>query len=362
MDENRNIYQQPEKDGSQEELPAYERTPDQMRSELRRKAVLFSLLLLAFGIFAGLFAWNEAQKKKAKSELRDMLHTPTWNTNAYVRTAPPPEPVSTRTDEAAFHDLVTNAVAAEVSPQRMADAMGEIRAASEYIASRDWDHAETHLTNALAIWPEMNLALRLRGIVFTQRGQFDEAIAVLERAVKGDPFNAEAFNTLATAYIQKKQFDRAEDLLQTALSIRPGYAATEVNLGLLYILAKKYDLAIEQLEAAAPQMPDNAAVLNNIGVCLIRLNRHEEARQKFQELIKHEPKRAAPYFNMAMSCALQNDTASAVSWIKQGAAQCSPADVQRFLADQDFDSLRGKPEYQALIRDLYPQLPRAPGS
>ena len=30
----------------------------------------------------------------------------------------------------------------------------------------------------------MNLALRLRGVVFTQRGQFDEAIVVLEKALK----------------------------------------------------------------------------------------------------------------------------------------------------------------------------------
>ncbi len=357
VDEHRDIYTQPGKTGGDENLPAYESTPNQIRAAVRRKTVLFSLLLMAFGVFAAVFAWNEHKRLTSKSDLRDMLGKPPppAATAPRVRTlAPVEEPKTT--------DIFANKQAvATLSPQKMADAMAEIRAANQYVSARDWDNAETHVTNALAICPDMAMALRLRGLIYSQRGQFDEAVTVLERALRLDPFNAEAFNTLATVHIQKKQFDRAEELLQTALSIRPGFAATEVNLGLLYVLEKKYDLAIEQLQDAAPQLSDNAAVLNNIGVCYLRMDRQEDARQKFQEVIKNDPKRAAPYFNIAMSYSIQKDVTNAISWIRQGAAQCTPADVQRFLTDSDFDSIRGKPEYQTLVRDLYPQLPRGPG-
>ena len=136
--------------------------------------------------------------------------------------------------------------------------------------------------------------------------------------------------------------------------------ASQVNLGLLYVLTKRYDVALEHLSAALPAMPENTSILNNIAVCYMRLNRHEEARDRLQDVIRRNPKHAGAYFNIAMSYALQNDTFNAVSWIRQGAAQCTPVDVQRFLTDPDFASLRDKKEYQNLLRELYPQLPRGP--
>lgn len=363
MDEQHDIYKHEDPQGQRTDLPAYERTPDDIRAEARRKTVIFSVLILAFLVFAVLFALNSGKGSLEKDELRDRLVTPTQTTNAAPRVMAQPLAQPVPIDDFSFRTGSTNVVAvSDISPQKMADAMAAIRAANEYLTARDWDRAEMHITNALAIWPDMNVALRMRGVVYTQRGQFDEAIDVLERALKKDPFSAEAFNTLGTAYMQKRVFDKAEELLQTALSIRPGYAVAQVNLGLLYVLMQKYDLAVEQLEAAAPQLPDNAAIPNNLGVCLIRLARYEDARLRLQELVKADPKRAAPYFNIAITYTLQQDIANAMKWIRDGAAHCDPADVQRFLGDRDFDTLRTAPEYKAFLRELYPQLPAGPNS
>lgn len=362
MDERKDIYQQPEKPGDAADLPAYEKTPDEMRRVIRIKTILFSALIAAFLIFAGVIALKEARKAADKSDLRDMLATPNAPSNPVVRLTPVHVPTP-NIDDFSFQKSLSNTVAAkDISPQKISEAMAEVRAANEYLKARDWDHAEAHAMKALEIWPDMNEALRLRGVVFTQMGRFDEAIEVLERALHRDPFSAEAFNTLATAYIQKKNFAKAEEILLTALSIRPGYAQAEINLGLLYVLMQKYDLALEQLQAAAPKVPENAAVPNNIGICLIRLGRYEEARESLLDIVKRDPKRAAPYFNIAISYTLQHDMANAMTWVRQGAAQCTPVDVQRFLADRDFETLRGTPEYQAFVREIYPQLPRGPNS
>ena len=363
MDEPHDIYKQEQPEGPRSDLPAYERTPDDIRAEARRKTIIFSVLLVAFAAFAVLFALNSGKTKEEQDLLRDRLVTPTVNTNPAPRAVAPVLPRPTPLDDFTFRSDSTSVVAvSEISPQKMADAMASIRAANEYLSARDWDRAEMHVTNALAIWPDMNVAMRMRGVIYTQRGQFDEAIDVLERALKRDPFSAEAFNTLATAYMQKRVFDKAEELLQTSLSIRPGYAVAQVNLGLLYVLMQKYELAVEQLEAAAPQLPDNPAIPNNLAVCLIRLTRYEDARIRLQDLVKADPKRAAPYFNMAITYTLQQDMTNAMKWVRDGAARCSPADVQRFLGDRDFDTLRNTPEYKAFLRELYPQLPAGPNS
>jgi Flp pilus assembly protein TadD len=362
VDEQRDIYRKPASSENKQELPAYERSPDQIRNEVRRKVILFGLLLLAFGVYAAITAWNE-WKKTDNQELRSMLSRPTAVTNAAARVVTLPQPLAPTMDDFNFREISTNVASTEgVSPQKIADAMAQIRAGQQYLAARDWDRAETHATNALAIWPEMNLALRMRGVVFTQRGQFDEAIEVLEHALRRDPFSAEALNTLGTAYMQKRVFDKAEELFQTALNIRPGYAVAEVNLGLLYLLTKRYEPAIEHLQAAAPQLPDNVAIPNNLGVCFIRAGRYEEARRCLRELIRREPRRAAPYFNVAMSYSLEKDVTNAMQWVRQGAEQCSPVDAQRFLMDADFANMRDTQEYQKFIRELYPQLPAGPKS
>lgn len=342
------------------DLPAYETSPDQMLSQVRRKSVMFWLLIGSFIAFAVIFALSEAARNDQRQDFRDKLNV--TREPAAPRPLRVVPPVSISGQELAGGSESNTYTAPAVTSERMAAAMAEIRDAKTYMDARDWDAAEVRLTKALAIWPEMTLALRLRGVVFTQRGQFDEAAIVLERALKKDPFNAETYNTLATALIQKKQFERAEELLNTALSIRPEYVASHVNLGLLHILTKKYDLALEHLLTALPQMPNNSAVQNNIAICYMRLNRHDEAQIRLEELIRRDPKHVGAYFNLAMTYSLRNDTTNAITWIRNGAAKCSAVDVQRFLTDPDFDSLRSSKEYQSLVRELYPQLPPGPGT
>lgn len=344
----------------QRDLPAYDLTPNQMLSTARRRTVLFWILVGSFAAFAVIFALSEAERNSGKQDFSEKLNvTKPQPAGPPVRVVPP-LPMSAQ--ELREDPFTNRTESGAVSAERMAAAMAAVREAKQYMDVRNWDAAESQLTNAVAIWPEMTLAMRLRGVIFTQRGQFDEAVTILERVLKKDPFNAETYNTLATACIQKKQFERAEQLLQTAISIRPDYPASEVNLGLLYVLTKRYDVALEHLLAAVPAMPDNGAVQNNIAVCYMRLNRMDEARERLQALIAKNPKHVGAYFNLAMTYSMQNDTTNAIAWIRKGSAQCTPVDVQRFLTDPDFESLRDKKEYQDLIRELYPQLPPGPGA
>ena len=362
VEENRDIYRQPDPGKGPSELPAYEVTPDQLRARARRRLMLFLALFVVLAGSAGIFAWR-ADQQVSDDKLKDLLNAPPRPSNSLPRVALAPLATVPAIEDFSFPSA-TNAEqpAIDLSPQRMADAMAQVRKASDFLAQHDWDQAEQHARAALAIWPDMAIALRMLGVVYTQRGQFDEAITVLERALTRDPFSAEAFNTLATAYMQKRVFDKAEELLHTSLSIRPGYAIAQANLGLLYVLQQKYEPAVEQFEAAGPNLPDIAAVPNNLGVCLIRLGRYEDARACLEALVQREPKRAAPYFNVAISYVLQKDLTNAMTWVRQGAAACTPADVQRFLSDHDFDELRRTPDCQNFIRDLFPDIPVTPPS
>lgn len=245
---------------------------------------------------------------------------------------------------------------------RIGRAMDEVRLAKEYLDAHEWDGAEIHARQALEIWPDMNAAQRLIGFVYTQRGQFDQAIAILEKALETSPFSAETFNNLATAYMQRWDLERAEDHLITALEIRPGFAVAHMNLGLLYVIMGRYEETIDQLNQALEIVPDNVSARNNLAVALIRVNRYAEARKHLEYIIERDPRRATAYFNIAITHVYERDIDEALRYIAMGARLCSPVVCRNYLSDSDFDPIRPHPAFQALLNNLYPDLPVMPES
>ncbi len=360
MDELRDIYKKADDSGeTQKVLPSYELTPDEMRSRVRKQVVSLTVIMLVLlGGAVSYFYSQEADYEDNELLLALKSPIPTNKPSMLI-----PEPDVTLADldvPTAAEFEQEKSAERDISPQKMSEAMGEIRIASEAMKQRDWDAAEERLRKALAIWPDMNVALRLMGHLYTQRGQFDQAIVIFERARKGDPFNAEIYNNLAAAFLHKRAFERAEELLTTALQIRPGFAPAHLNMGLLYLVWGRYDQAIEHFQNALVTMPSNPSLLNNMGVAMLRTGRYDEAREQFKAIIDRSVDASAAYFNMAITYALEGDPAEAMEWIKRGATHCSPAVAQGYLKDSDFDSLRGMPEFQSFVRDMYPDLPRGP--
>lgn len=362
MDEHHDIYQKPPPPAPEAgPLPSYDLRPDQVRLKTRRQTITLVTVMVLLLVLAGVhFVVQESHWTKTEL-LREALSRPLFaraaRTNVLTGSLAPQ--VAPLPDD---FDQNMEAPPANISPARMAEAMGHLRIGNEYLRARDLERAEEEVRGALAIWPSMNAGLRMLGMIHIQRGQFDQAIVALERAQRSDPFSAETYNNLATAYLQKRMLDRAEELLLTSLQIRPGFSVAELNLGLLYILWGRYDEAISHLEEALVQLPDNPSLLNNLAVCHIRLGRYEEARVPLLRLVEKSPAHAAPYFNLAITCALQDQAVEAMAWIRQGAERCSPADCQTYLKDTDFDRLRGFPEYQQFVRGLYPELPHLPAA
>ncbi|MDD2235582.1 MAG: tetratricopeptide repeat protein [Kiritimatiellae bacterium] len=249
-----------------------------------------------------------------------------------------------------------------VNPQQVAEALVALRLARQYAASKDWARAEEHARDALRIYPSMNAALRLLGFIHLQRGQFDQAIVVLEQAQLGDPFNAETFNNLATAYLQRRDMEKAEELLLASLQIQPDYTLSYLNLGLLYLAKGEYQLALNQFEQALPNVANDDNVRNNIGVALLRLGRYAEARDHFQIIVNRNPGMAAAYFNIAITYVLEGDEKKAMEWIEDGGQYCSPSMLRQLLEDTDFDPIRQNERFQYVLRQLTPRVPAGPGS
>lgn len=361
--EEKNIYGQSE--GPEDSEPKY--SVDLTMAEARRRVVRSIVLVLLGGacLLAAVIMFIVPDKDReesygpgAETETERDAGAIEQTSGAAALLAPELEAMArnalTERDEAAAQ--------AALNPQQAAEAMGQIRLARQCAAARQWDQAEEHAGKALQIYPSMNAAMRLLGFVYLQRGQFDQAIAVLEEAQRLDPFNVETFNNLATAYMQRTDMDKAEELLLASLQIQPDYTLSQLNLGLLYLARSEYQLALNNLEQALPKVPDDINVRNNVGVAQLRLGRYNEAREHFQTIIKKNPTASFAYFNMAITYVMEGDEKKAIEWIEDGAQHCSPSVLKNYLADADFDPIRNQEAFQFIMSRITPRLPTGPGS
>ena len=96
----------------------------------------------------------------------------------------------------------------------------------------DYEGAEAAFRVALARDPLHAPTLNYLGYMLADRGQrLDEAVSLVERALKIDPDNGSYLDSLAWAHFKRKQFERAEPLLQRAAEQLPGNSVVQDHLG-----------------------------------------------------------------------------------------------------------------------------------
>ncbi|MFH0954311.1 MAG: tetratricopeptide repeat protein [Verrucomicrobiota bacterium] len=355
MDEHRDIYRKPESQPRRNEGPVtVEPTPAEIRARTRRSTIGFTLVMLALLGGSTWFIYIQEKETERAVQERDTLSIAALSRQTGA--VPSIRFETPRTAITAPVEPSPEGEAAGINPEKMAQAMAEVRLANDYLRAREFDPAEAHARKALEVVPNMNQALRLLGVIYTQRGQFDQAIATLERALKSNLFSAETYNNLAAAYMQKGMFDKAEELLQTSLQISPDYHIACLNLGLVYIAKGQYEAAADSLERAIARVPNDPGPRNNLAVALLRTGRYDEARTQLQTVVDNNPQLPNSYFNMAITYVLEKRFDDAMAWIRRGAQHCSPMACQQFLSDNDFNSMRDQPEFKKFLDALYPEV------
>jgi tetratricopeptide (TPR) repeat protein len=81
-----------------------------------------------------------------------------------------------------------------------------------------------------------------------KRGDYAEAIPLLDQALGAEPQNADALNELGFSYRKLGRFDASLNAYQRALSINPNHVEANEYLDELYLQMKRPDLAKRQLD------------------------------------------------------------------------------------------------------------------
>jgi len=124
-----------------------------------------------------------------------------------------------------------------------------------------------------------------RGRALLNRGNVNDAIALLSNAATRDPKMHEAYNLLGVAYEAKGMRDRAFESLQKAVKRDENNADYLNNLGYLHFKNGNYDKAAKYLKRAVQAAPQVQRYWNNLGLAQAQRGNFDEAYEAFARAV-----------------------------------------------------------------------------
>lgn len=104
-----------------------------------------------------------------------------------------------------------------------------------------------------------------KGLILTELGRTDDAIAVFTDLTQNSPEMPEPYNNLAVLYAGQKQYEKARTALEMAIRADPDYAVAYENLGDIYakLASRLYEKSLK-LDAAGKTARAKLAKANEL--------------------------------------------------------------------------------------------------
>ena len=195
------------------------------------------------------------------------------------------------------------------------------------------DEAINHLQKALELKPDLAEAHNNLGNALRQRGEPDEAMADFTRALQLEPNNAPAYANLASALLEKGQTKEAIAQFQKALQLEPGNASLLNNLAYALLRNGQGSEAIALLQKVTEQHPGSADAHNNLGALLAQSGRLDEALACYRRALDLQPQNGPVHSNLGRALLQKRQLTEALAHLQKAAQLCpNSAECENELA------------------------------
>ena len=158
---------------------------------------------------------------------------------------------------------------------------------SVFLEKGNFQEVVTILEKAIRIVPDDYRVNFFLGVAYSRVGRNEDAVLVLEKARQLNPKDINAISQLALVYDGLKKYDECDRLYEEGLKIDPDNATMLNNYG--YSLADRniqIDRALEMAKKAISAQPDNTSFLDTIGWVYFRLGEYKEAETYIRKAIE----------------------------------------------------------------------------
>ncbi|MGH6938151.1 tetratricopeptide repeat protein [Hypericibacter sp.] len=180
-----------------------------------------------------------------------------------------------------------------------AAALSELAAAKAHQAAERWPEAVAGFRQALLQQPGSTEALSGLGDSLRDQGSVEEAIGLLEPAVRRHPESASLHYSLGRAYQRAGRLREAIDIYKSVLRLDPRHADALNSVGLFFSTRGDLENGIKLFQRALAARPDFPDALVNMGLNLKILARNEPALLAFKEAARIDPDYARAHWSEA---------------------------------------------------------------
>lgn len=187
--------------------------------------------------------------------------------DAAKATAPQPAPAPAATPPAsdAAPDAAQITIPPDLSETARRTYNQSLKEATELMARKNYPAALAKLDPLIAQRPREPQARFFKGIVQSEQGQVDAAIATFRLLTEDYPELPEPHNNLAVLYAQKGDYELARTELETAIKAAPDWPVAHENLGDVFArLAAEQYLRSQALDKGNKTAPAKLALVRQI--------------------------------------------------------------------------------------------------
>jgi protein O-GlcNAc transferase len=153
----------------------------------------------------------------------------------------------------------------------------------------EYEDAIRLIDAALLINQSAAIAHNSRGAALKELGRNEEALASYASAISLKPDYAEAFNNRGVALQALKRFEEALASCRQAVALKPDFAEAYYNRGNVFSALKQYEAALADYDQAIALKPDYAEAFSCRGAMLKELKRLPEALASYDRALALNP-------------------------------------------------------------------------
>lgn len=192
----------------------------------------------------------------------------------------------------------------------------------------DLDGALAALERAVEMDENDEVSLANLGLIYERLHQYEQALQIYNRAVEMGAEIDWLLKRLAAVQAELGQADEARRTLMRYLSLAPDDADQWVTLGILYSDENQFEDAFRCFRMAEQAAPDSASLRLNWGVTGVRAHRLEVAEQQLRYLKRLEPESTRPLLLKAFIVEERGDLKAAHRHYLQALNRMHPDDYE----------------------------------
>ena len=218
------------------------------------------------------------------------------------------------------------------------------------IVDWDWMAGEQELEKAIQLDHHDPVGHLAYGIQLACRGQLDQALVEIERALELDPASLFPNFILGWLHGVSRRFDEAIAQHSLVARLAPDYGLPQLGLGLAFAGKGQFTDAIAHFTNAS-QMKCRSLLHGQMGYCYARAGRTDEAQRELASLgIRSEENYVSPVSFASIYAGLDNKEKTLEALEQAVALHDTSLPLQ--LLGSEFDSVRSDPRFQALRQKI----------